>query len=180
MKIKYTLLIVFIVSAIKLNAQRIYTANDGHILIMSQINNQNVKAESHDLSLSLNYTTKEVKGVIDLSTLSTNADVVNKAINEAKESLKIHFNGTIPVTDFMIPNHEPINFNWVLTITYQNKNYKALFKTTIQHVDEGVSISCFLSARGEMDISKTGLINALPGIDNVLQIQFSQLLLRAE
>ena len=178
MKTKYILLIVLVINTISLNAQRIYTTDEGHILIMSQVDNENVKVESHKLSFALDYVTKEVTGVLDLGTLSTNFKDIKKAINETNESLKIHFKGTIPVTDFMIPNHEPITFNWLLTITYQNKSYKALFKTTIQHVDEGISISCFLSARGEMEISDTGLQKIIPGLDHTLQIQFSQLLLR--
>jgi hypothetical protein len=178
MKTKYILLMVLIINTFGLKAQRIYTTDEGHILIMSQVDNENVKVESHNMSFALNYTTKEVNGVLDLSTLSTNFTPIKKAINDTNESLKVHFNGTIPVTDFMVPNHEPIIFNWLLTITYQNKSYKALFKTTIQHVDEGISISCFLSARGEMEISETELQKVIPGLDHTLQIQFSQLLLK--
>jgi hypothetical protein len=178
MKTKYILLMVLIINTFGLKAQRIYTTDEGHILIMSQVDNENVKVESHNLSFALNYTTKEVNGVLDLSTLSTNFTPIKKAITDTNESLKVHFNGTIPVTDFMVPNHEPIIFNWLLTITYQNKSYKALFKTTIQHVDEGISISCFLSARGEMEISETELQKVIPGLDHTLQIQFSQLLLK--
>ncbi len=180
MKIKYILLIIFIVNNIGLNAQKIYTTSEGHIMLASSINDKMVKAESHHLTLYLDYTTKEVKGVLDLKTLFTENDILNSAIKDSNQPLKLHFTGTIPIIDFMKKDHEPFSFNWIITITYQNKSFKAQLKSLIQHIEEGRAISCLLSARGEVDISNTGLQNILPDIDNILQIQFSQLLLRIE
>ena len=180
MKIKYILLIGLICNVINTSAQKIYTTKEGHILIMSQVDNQNVKAESHNLSLSLNYTTKEVKGTLDFKTLITKFKSINEVIDNNDEPLKVHFTGTIPVFNFMEKDHEPFNFNWPITITYQNKSFKAQLKAIIHHIDEGRAISCLLSAKGEIDISNTELENIIPGLDQTLQIQFSQLLLRIE
>ncbi len=180
MKIKYILLVLFTVNYIGLNVQKIYTTSEGHLMLASSINNKMVKAESHHLSLYLNYTTKVVKGVIDLKTLFTQNDILNSAIKDSDQPLELHFTGTIPIIDFMKKDHEPFSFNWIITITYQNKSYKAQLKSLIQHVDEGRAISCLLSARGEVDISNTGLQNIIPDIDNILEIQFSQLLLKIE
>jgi len=173
-------LVLFTVNYFGLNAQKIYTTSEGHLMLASSINNKMVKAESHHLSLYLNYTTKIVKGVIDLKTLFTQNDIINSVIKDSDQPLELQFTGTIPIIDFMKKDHEPFSFNWIITITYQNKSYKAQLKSLIQHVNDGPAISCLLSARGEVDISNTGLQNIIPDIDNILEIQFSQLLLRTE
>ena len=178
MKTKYVLLIVISLRVVSINAQKIYTTSEGHIMMASSIKGKMVKGESHNLSLYLNYTTKEVRGVLDLKTLFTENSDLSSVIENTDESLKVHFTGTIPINDFMKKDHKPFNFDWIITITYQNISFNAQFKAIIQHIDEGRAISCLLSARGEMDISNTELPNFLPELDRTLQIQFSQLLLR--
>ncbi len=176
MKTKYIFLFVLFLGAYNLNAQKIYTTNEGHVVMMSLINGTDVRADSHNLSLTLDYTTKEVKGSLDLRTL------ISTSINfkDTSDPMIVTFNGVIPVVDFMIPDHEPINFKWMLTITYQGKNYKTLFNATVQHAFEGRGVSCLLTADGTMDISLTDIGKTVLGIDKNLQLQFSQLLLRVE
>ena len=79
MNVKHCILIILLVSYYKVNAQKIYTTEEGHIMMMTLVNDKPVKAESHKLALYLDYDSKVVNGVLDLKTLSTD-------IPEIKES----------------------------------------------------------------------------------------------
>lgn len=176
MKTKYSILFVLFLSVYSINAQKIFATNEGHIVMMSLVNGENVRADSHNLILTLDYTTKEVKGRLDLRTLLS----PNINFKETNNPMEVSFSGVIPVVDFMIPDHEPINFKWMLTITYQGKSYKTLFNATVSHAFNGLGVACLLTADGTMDISMTDIDKTIVGIDNNIQLQFSQLLIRVE
>lgn len=177
MKINYIFLIVFLISGIKLNAQNTYLTVDGHIMIIAKVNNKTIKAESHKLSLFLDYNSNTLKGSLDLKTLDIKISSINEIIEETEDPLIIKFSGPIPSKDFLLHRHDPIQFNWPVTLTFNNKTIKTGFKTTITHIDEGATFTCLVSAFGELQSSETDLKNLIPGLDKTLQIQLVQLIL---
>lgn len=180
MKTKIFTIMLLLITFCEVTAQKIYKTNDGHIEMMTLVDNKPVKAESHNLDLYLDYESKVVKGVLDLKTLSTDTPEINTIIQEWEEPSILRFSGAIPSVDFLSKRHEPINFNWQVAITYQGKTYKSQFKATITHIEQGLSMSCLISATGQVLVSKTGLDSVIPGLDKVIEVQFAQLVLQLE
>ncbi len=180
MNVKHCILIILLVSYYKVNAQKIYTTEEGHIMMMTLVDDKAVKAESHKLALYLDYDSKVVNGVLDLKTLSTDIPEINAILQQRKAPLMLRFTGTIPSQDFLSKRHDPINFNWLIDVTYQGKSFKSQFKATITHIEQGVSMSCLISATGQLLVSNTGLDSLMEGIDDTIEVQFAQLVLRLE
>ena len=180
MNIKHCFLIILLVSYYKVNAQKVYTTEEGHIMMMTLVDDKPIKAESHKLALYLDYDSKVVNGVLDLKSLSTNSSKINAILQEQEDPLMLRFTGTIPSQDFLSKRHDPIKFNWLIVITYQGKSFKSQFKATITHIEQGLSMSCLISASGQLLVSNTGLDSLIEGIDDTIEVQFAQLVLRLE
>jgi len=180
MNIKHIALIILLISFYQSNAQKIYRTDEGHILMMTSVDDKPVKAESHKLALYLDYDSKVVNGVLDLKTLSTDIPEVNSILQEQEDPLMLRFTGTVPSEDFLSKRHDPIDFNWLVTVTYQGKSYMSQFKATITHIEQGLAMSCLISARGQVLVSDTGLESLIQGLDKAIQVQFSQLVLKLE
>ncbi|MCF6307317.1 MAG: hypothetical protein L3J09_05105 [Flavobacteriaceae bacterium] len=176
MKTIYILAIFFLLSN-TINAQNIYTTKKGHMIIMSELDNKNVKAESHKMSLFLDYRNKTISGSIDMKSLLSNNDEINSKIKNSNEPILLKFTGSIPDTDFMQGEHPPINFKWLVNVEYQDKNINLTLNATIQHMFQEATYSCMFSATGEILASDFGLLKVFPELDEHLQIQFAQLLL---
>lgn len=160
--------------------QKVYKTEEGHIMMMAMVDSVPIQAESHKLALYLDYDTKVVNGILDLKSLSTDSPEINAILQTKEGPLKLRFTGIIPSDDFLSKQHEPINFNWVVTVTYKDNVYKSVFKATLTHFDQGTTISCLISARGQVLTSDTGLNDLLPRLDKTLEVQFAQLVLKLE
>ncbi|SIQ16752.1 hypothetical protein [Maribacter ulvicola] len=180
MNVKHLILIIILVSYYQANAQKNYTTEEGHIMMMTLVDDKPFKAESHKLALYLDYNTKVVNGVLDLKSLSTDNVEINTMLTEEEEPLILRFTGTIPSEDFLSKRHDPINFNWPVNVSYQGKNYKSQFKATVTHIEQGISMSCLISARGQVLVVDTGLDSLIQGVDKTIEVQFSQLVLKLE
>ena len=178
MKTKLFILTIFLITFCNVTAQKIYKTEGGHIKMMTLVNNKSISAESHKLSLYLDYNSKVIKGVLDLKTLSTDIPEINTILQKQENPLILRFTGNITSQDFLSQRHDPINFNWLVTITYQGRSYKSQFKTTITHIEQGLEMSCFISARGQVRISDTGLDYLIKGLDKTIEVQFAQLVLK--
>lgn len=179
-QVKYFFLMVLFVGFFKANAQKIYRTGDGHMMMMTILDSLPVKAESHKLALYLDYNTKVLNGVLDLKSLSTDNLEINAMLAEEEEPLILRFTGTILSEDFLSMRHDPISFNWLVTITYKGKSYQSSFKATVTHVEQGIKMSCLISARGQVLVEDTGLNSLVHGLDKTIEVQFSQLVLKLE
>jgi len=179
MKTIYFLVIFFLVSN-TINAQNIYTTKKGHMIIMSELDSKNVKAESHKMSLFLDYRNKVITGSIDIKSFLSDNDEINSKIKNSNEPIILKFTGSIPDTDFMQSEHPPINFKWLVNIVFQGTNINLTLNATIQHMTQEATYSCMFSATGEILASEIGLSKIFPELDEHLQIQFAQLLLLPE
>ncbi|TVZ28796.1 hypothetical protein JM83_3953 [Gillisia sp. Hel_I_86] len=180
MNVKHCLLIILLVGYYRVNAQKVYTTEEGHIMMMTLVDDKPVKAESHKLALYLDYDSKVVNGVLDLKTFSTDSPEINAILQQQEAPLILRFTGTIPSQDFLSKRHDPINFNWLVKVTYKEKTYQSVFKTTLNHFDQGTTTSCLISARGQVLVPNTGLDSLIEGIDETLEVQFAQLVLTLE
>ena len=177
---KYYILIILFFGVLIVNAQKIYRTEEGHVEMMAMLDSVPFKVESHKLALYLDYDSKVVNGVLDLKTLSTDIPEINTILQQQEAPLMLRFTGTIPSQDFLSKRHDPINFNWLIDVTYQGKSFKSQFKATITHIEQGVSMSCLISATGQLLVSNTGLDSLIKGIDDTIEVQFAQLVLRLE
>tara|TARA_R100000935_G_scaffold53452_1_gene81339 strand:- start:1621 stop:2163 length:543 start_codon:yes stop_codon:yes gene_type:complete len=180
MNVKHLILIIILVSYYQTNAQKIYTTEEGHIMMMTLVDDKPFKAESHKLALYLDYESKVVSGVLDLKTLSTDIPEINSILQEQENPLILRFTGTIPSQDFLSKRHDPIDFNWPLDIKFQGRTFKSQFKATITHIEQGISMSCLISATGQVLVADTGLASLIQGLDKTIQVQFAQLVLKLE
>ncbi|WP_339895726.1 hypothetical protein [uncultured Algibacter sp.] len=180
MKTKLFTLTIVLMTFCEVTAQSTYKTEEGHIKMITSVNNKPVKAESHKLALYLDYDSKIVNGVLDLKTITTDISKINTMLQEQENPLILRFTGTIPSHDFLSKRHDPINFNWLVTVIYQEKSYKSQFNATITHIEHGVAMSCLISARGQVLVSDTGLDSLIEGLDKTIEIQFAQLVLKLE
>jgi alpha-tubulin suppressor-like RCC1 family protein len=180
MKARHYILMIFSISFFNLNAQKIFKTEDGHIMMMALMDSLIIKSQSHKLDLYLDYDTKVINGALDLKSLSTNSLEVNAMLAEEEEPAILRFTGTITSDDFLSKRHDPILFNWLVTITYKGKSFKSSFKATITHIDQAEAMSCLISARGEVLTSNTGLNDLIQGLGKTIEVEFAQLVLKLE
>lgn len=148
----------------KVSTQKIYTTEEGHIM-MTLVDEKPIKAESHKLTLHLDYDSKVVNGVLDLKTLSTEIPEINAILQEHEDPLVPRLTGIIPSQDFLSKRQDPIDFNWLVDVTCQWKPFKSQLKTTITHIEQGVIISRLISARGQILLSNTGMDSLIQGLE---------------
>ena len=177
---KYYILIILFFGILNVNAQKIYRTEEGHVEMMAMLDSVPFKAESHKLALYLDYDSKVVSGVLDLKTLSTNNPEISAMLERQEDPLMLRFTGTVPSVDFLSKRHDPINFNWLIDVTYQGKAFKSQFKATITHIEQGLRMSCLISATGQLLVSNTGLDSIIEGIDDTIEVQFAQMVLKLD
>lgn len=158
--------------------QATYMTKKGHLKMITKVDNKPVTVESHELSVSLDYKTKQIKGTLDLKSIVSEIPEIKKYLEEAEQPLIVNFSGTIPSDDFMSQPHQPLIFDWEITATYQGKTFKIILKTTLQHIEEGSLFSCRLNAFGNLTATKMGLTKIIPSINKTIEIQFIQFILR--
>ena len=180
MKTKLLMFAVLLITFFEVSAQKIYRTNDGHIEMMTLVDGKTIKAESHSLALYLDYNSKVVNGVLDLKTLVTDHPELYAIIQEGEAPAILRFTGTIPSVDFLSKRHDPINFNWLVDVLYQGETYKSQFRATITHIEQGINMSCLISATGQVLVSDTGLDSLMQGLDKTINVQFAQLVLKLE
>tara|TARA_R110000868_G_scaffold67368_2_gene200106 strand:- start:2001 stop:2543 length:543 start_codon:yes stop_codon:yes gene_type:complete len=180
MKTKHAILVILLISFFNLNAQKIFKTEDGHIMMMALIDSLPIKADSHKLDLYLDYETKIINGKLDLKTLSTDNPEINSILKQVESPLLLHLTGIIPSVDFLAHRHDPITFNWVVTITHKTQTFKSNFKATITHIDQSALMSCLISARGEIITSNAGLDDVIQGLGKTIEVEFAQLVLKPE
>jgi hypothetical protein len=77
--------------------------------------------------------------------------------------------------------HEPIDFNWLVTIRLPNKEVQNYFKATLTHIPQGPTFSCLLSAGGFIEKTISPSLNqVVPGLEGSIEIKFAQLILKKE
>lgn len=178
MTTKYIFFIFFSMLAFQMQSQTNYMTKNGHLKMVGRIDNQPVSIETHELSISLDYTTKQMSGTMDLRTLITEIPELNNYLNKTEQPLLVEFSGVIPADDFMSQPHQALIFNWFVKVTFQNKSFEVVFKTTLEHIEEGSFFSCRLSTFGEIQAAKLGLEDLIPGLDETIELQFIQVVLR--
>lgn len=178
MTTKYLFFIFFSMLVFQMQSQTNYMTKSGHLKMVSRIDNQLVAIETHELSIFLDYTTKQMSGTMDLRTLITENPELNSYLSKAEQPLLVQFSGVIPADDFMSQPHQAMIFNWLVNVTFENKTFEVVFKTTLEHIEEGSFFSCRLSTFGEIQASKLGLEDLIPGLDETIELQFIQVVLR--
>lgn len=174
-----TLLFLFTISSVLVShCQPTYKTVEGHIVMIGEIDDQQVLAESHQLYIQLDYKTKEVSGRLNLKSADTGMEYLNKLLEESEEPLSVSFSGIIPVEDFISTPHQPIMFEWPVIMTIGNTSADVTLSTVLTHFNGGETYACMLSASGDISTGQTGLINKISGLGDFIKIQFTQVILR--
>lgn len=178
MKTKYIFFILFFILVFQMQSQTNYMTKNGHLKMVGRIDNQPVDIETHKLSVFLDYTTKQMNGTLDLRTLITEIPELNNYLKIAEQPLLVQFSGIIPSDNFISQDPQALIFNWLVKVTFQNKSFDVVFKTNLEHIEEGSFSSCRLSTFGEITAEKLGLEDLIPGLSETIEIQFIQIVLR--
>jgi hypothetical protein len=179
MKIKYVVVGFFLIFLLKVQSQTNLMTKKGHLKMVVRIDDQPVTAESHKLSVYLDYENKVMNGTLDLKSLKSEVPELNSFLNNSNQPLLVYFSGAIPRDDFMSQPHEPLVFNWLVNVTFQNTNFDIVLRTTLEHIEEGSLFSCRLEARGSIKATKVSLNALIPSITETIEIQFVQFILKA-
>lgn len=159
--------------------QSLYRTTEGHIVMVAEIDDEKIIAESHKLFLVLDYNTKEISGRLNIKTMNTGIGYLNEQINNvADEESLISFTGMIPAEDFISQPHLPISFSWPLKVIVGSRTFEVILSGNLKHFNGGEAIACRLSATGDVDTNEIGLKSILPEIGKTLKIQFTQVILR--
>lgn len=179
MKQKLFIVLLFFTQTWVVLGQTMYQTTEGHIVMVAEINNERIIAESHKLFLLSDYNTKEISGKLDLKTIVTGIGYLNEQISKAEdEEMTISFSGFIPVDDFISQPHASISFNWPLKVTAGERTFELILSGSLKHFNGGEAIACMLSATGEVSTTLVGLKIILPEIGETLKVQFTQVIPR--
>jgi len=178
MATKYIFFLCFSMLVFIMQSQTNYMTKKGHLKMITKVDNQPVTLESNELSIFLDYTTKQMHGILDLKSLINDIPELNSYLKVEEEPLLVYFSGIIPADDFMSQPHVALTFNWLVDITFQNKNFELIFKSTLEHSKEGYMFSCRLSTFGEINVASLGLNKLIPNLDDTIGIQIVQTILR--
>lgn len=158
--------------------QPTYKTVEGHIVMIGEVDQKRVVAESHKLYIQLDYKTKEVLGRLDLKSLDIGIDSLNKWIKDREEPLLVSFSGVIPVEDFISQSHSPVKFKWPVRVEVANGNYDMMLDAVLTHFNGGGSYACLLSASGNMMVYQLSLGDKVRKLTEQLRVQFTQVILR--
>ncbi|MBL4939556.1 MAG: hypothetical protein JKY16_04650 [Lutibacter sp.] len=178
MKIKYVVVGFFLIFLLKAQSQTNLITKKGHLKLFVRIDGQLVTAESQKLSVHLDYTNKVMNGTLDLKSLKSEVPELNTFLNSSDQPLQVYFSGVIPRDDFMSQPHEPLVFNWLVNVTFQNTNFDIVLRTTLEHIEEGSLFSCRLAAMGSIKAAQVNLNELIPNITETIEIQFIQFILK--
>lgn len=173
---KQIIFIVFIVFVVKSAvAQYTYSTNVGHVIITGLYNGKNLMAESHKLNLILNYKTKDFSGKLNIRTIQTGIDSLD-TLNNTELPLIIQFKGTIPNDDFIARDHPQLKIKTPVKITINNIEKQVIMNAVLDHYKASSQYVCNLT--GSMDLELSEFDICLDGLNDIINIQFVQLLLR--
>ena len=158
-------------------AQTPYESREGHILISGKYEGIPVLVESHQLFLFLDYTTKEFKGNLDLSTLDTGIDSLNSILASLKPA-KVYFSGFIPNDDFIDWEHLELEFNIPLTVLLLGESLYPSLNIKLNHSSDSRNYACFLSGVMDLDISEFD--NKIEDLGDTIEVKFTQVLMRRD
>ncbi len=179
MGLKIFISVIAFLSAMVVQAQTIYRTTEGHIILIGEQKDQKIIAESHKLFILLDYKTMEVSGTLDLKTLVTGVEYLEKRLKDIEaERSQITFSGTIPIDNFIDQPHLPVSFNWPVKLMIDNKSYEISLKGTLTHFNGGKAIACMLGASGDLSSDMIGLKKMYPELSDVVKVQFTQTILR--
>lgn len=176
--LKYIYILCFFVVISPIQSQNNYMTKKGHLKIVTKIDDKNVTIESHELKLFLNYETKQMHGIIDLKKLIQEIPELNNSLENIDGPLELQFTGIIPNTDFMSKPHEALTFNWLVHLSYLDRNLELTLESSLEHAKGGYLTSCRLSTFGEISTEKLGLKKLIPGIDDKIGIRIIQTILK--
>ncbi|MEC7753729.1 MAG: hypothetical protein VYB44_06840 [Bacteroidota bacterium] len=179
MKIKLFILLLIAFNSFMIKGQTLYRTTEGHIVMVAEVDDEQVIVESHQLLIQLDYDTKEISGKLNLKSLDVGNGFLSEQISQlAKDASRITFYGRIPVDDFISQPHSPISFNWPIKIITDEREFQVVMNATLKHFNGGESIACLLSATGDFSTKEVGLASFIPGVSEVLKVQFTQVILR--
>jgi len=174
---KLIYIITFFALANELPAQNIYITNDGHVLITSLYQKENILIESHKLKLFLNYKTKDFTGTLDIRTLQTGVDSLD-SINKTKPPFIVQFTGNIPDDDFITWNHPKLKMKVPVKVMINKIEKEIIMNATLEHFKASRNYVCSLTGSFDMNISQFN-VKAEAFADSI-KVQFLQLLLRRQ
>jgi hypothetical protein len=169
------LFILTVFSASTLYGQTLYRTYAGHLIVAGKYRDVPLKSESHAMYMLINYETAEIEIYLDLKTLISNHDSLNKTLLGGGDKLLI-FKGKMQIPFVNTQGHPRQKFPVDGSLSINDITHPFVFEATLVHL-EGDNLACSLS--GEfvfyLDSFFPKMLNE--GFDNHVHVKFWEIIL---
>jgi hypothetical protein len=162
----------------KLNGQDMFKTLAGTIEITSEINDTIAVFTSHNLIVSLNYENAQVKMQLDLGTLTSGLDTLDKKISQYKNSIII-FDGKLGIDYINTEDHPEQDFNVNGLLIYNNNKNKIEGTGKLIHI-YGNFYACLLNVTFHLNLSNLNYKLPFNNMSNDIQIEIIDAVLKKE
>jgi hypothetical protein len=170
------LLVVF--ASANLKAQELFGTTNGTVQISSVWNDSAFIVKSKKLIVILNYQTAEFTLKLDLSTLETGIDSLDKKLKEADEEY-IQYEGKMGIDFIQTQKHPVQNFDVDGYLSCAHHNQVIMGKGRLEHTFGDV-YSCILSLKFHLQLKYLDINVDLPGLENDIYVDVIQSVLKRE
>lgn len=137
-----------ILSTCSITAQEVYNTQKARIIITTQINQNQIQFASNQLVLMLNYETAEFELKLNLNTLKTGIDSIDKKM-AALENEYLHIIGKFDIESIITKGHPPKYFSFEGILI--PKNSVVFGKSHLEHIADRSNTACILSMQFLID-----------------------------
>ena len=150
----------------------------GTIEITTEINDSIVIFRSHDLIISLNYDNAKIKMQLDLSTLSTGIDSIDKKLKLLKED-KVFFDGKLGIDYINTEDHPEQDFEVQGILSFRNQETSIKGTGKLVHI-YGNFYACLLNLSFQLKLSELNFDSNIKNISDEIQIEIIDAVLKRE
>lgn len=173
---------VFFICSTLANAQNkddeIYGSANGDIQIVGVLNDTVLFAESNQLVMVLNFETGEILLVLDISSLHTGNDSINKLLKKLDE-VKLEYKGNLGVDFIKTVDYSPQDFD-VNGYLKHAPEYKYIAgKGHLEHLYGDVPAGV-LSIRFKLNLADNDMYLGIEGLEDEIQIEIRQTVIKSE
>ncbi|NOZ48097.1 MAG: hypothetical protein GXO79_15170 [Chlorobi bacterium] len=170
------LFVIFLVTN-TVKAQDFYSTKNGHLIMQTKVNEQNVKFQSHNLQVLLDYETADITIIIDPSTLKTGIDSIDSNLIK-KVNNEIHFKGSLGLDYINTESHPSQEFNIEGFLECNNNRVFIKGNGVLEHLYSNGEYACMLNISFNLKDDKLNCFEAIAPMKEGLHIEILQAVLQ--
>jgi len=155
----------------------IYGSANGDIQIVGVLNDTTLIAESNQLVMVLNFDTGEFLLVLDISSLHTGNDSLDKILKKLGED-KLEYKGNLGVDFIKTVDHSPKDFDVGGYLTHASENRYLAGKGHLEYLYGDVKIGV-LRLIFKLKLAEMNIHLGIEGLEDEIQIEISQTVIKS-